>query len=188
MSEVAWKSIPGYEGYYEVSSSGLIRSSQNRVVKNNGFLGDRILRERQIHPVVGKDGRERVVLCKDGVKKGDLLARLVALTWVNGYREGLTVNHINGNRRDNRIENLEWITREDNIRHGFQTGLYKSKLRSVALKPKDAIDPFNFPSLSAASRWLGHRDGYLSNHIKKCEKRARPLMLDNGMTISFGGD
>lgn len=54
------------------------------------------------------------------------MARLVAMTWCEGYKEGLTVNHINGNPMDNRAENLEWITRAENIRHGFKVGLYKN--------------------------------------------------------------
>lgn len=170
MSDVMWKFIPGYEGYYEVSNTGLIRSSLGRVVKNNGWSGDRVLKEKSIKPVVGKDGRERVVLCKNGTKKGDLLSRLVAITWVSGYQQGLTVNHINGDRRDNRVENLEWITREDNIRHGFNMGLYKSKLKTVVLTLRSNGEAHSFPSLSAASRWLGYGNGYLSNRIKKHER------------------
>lgn len=184
MNDALWKPIPGYEGYYEVSNTGLIRSSPARIVKNNGWFGDRVTKEKAIKPVVGKDGRERVVLCKNGTKKGDLLSRLVAITWVGGYKRGLTVNHINGNRRDNRIENLEWITREDNIRHGFNTGLYKSKLKAVVLTLRSNGVSYSFPSLSSASRWLGYGNGYLSNRIKKHEQTGCVITCNDAYDVS----
>ena len=174
-----WKDVPGYEGYYQTSNTGLIRSSANRLIKNNGFYGDKTLGERLVKPVLGKDGRERVLLCKDGVKKGWLLSRLVAITWVDGYAEGLTVNHINGNRTDNRVENLEWITRKDNILHAHQTGLYPQPKRVDLIAPDGKM--LSFSSMSEASRYLGKCVGYISNHLK----RGRPLTLLSGYKIDI---
>ena len=68
----------------------------------------------------------RVSLWKDRKEKTWLVARLVALTWCDGYADGLTVNHKNGNPLDNSAQNLEWMTRAANIQHGFKNGLYKN--------------------------------------------------------------
>ena len=68
----------------------------------------------------------RVDLWKGKDHRTWLVSRLVALTWCEGYQDGWTVNHINGDHLDNRAENLEWLSLGDNIRHGFANGLYPS--------------------------------------------------------------
>lgn len=77
---------------------------------------------RILHP---KHGDERigyrVDLWKDGKPKTFLVARLVCMTFYG--ESNLTVNHKDGNRLNNNIDNLEWLSREDNIRHAFNTGL-----------------------------------------------------------------
>lgn len=64
-----------------------------------------------------------------------LLHRLVAIAWVPGYQEGLTVNHIDGNKMNNMPSNLEWVTKSENSRHQWRTGLAK---RSRADFPEGA--------------------------------------------------
>ena len=67
----------------------------------------------------------RVDLWKNGKPKSLLVARLVATTFLEDLIDtNLTVNHKNGNRLDNRVENLEWLSRGDNIRYGYQNGQY----------------------------------------------------------------
>ena len=83
------------------------------------------------------------------------MARLVAITFLG--KSNLTVNHKDGNRLNNNIENLEWLSLGDNIRHGFNNGLYPS---SVKLKHNNKV--FEFYSLAAASRFLNRNNGYVS--------------------------
>lgn len=97
-----------------------------------------------------------------------LVARLVAFTFCEGYFEGATVNHINGNPLDNRAENLEWVTRAENIRKAFEAGLYSSS-KKVRLEDSEG-GYIDFESLSAGSAYLGRTNGYLSNAIKKGRK------------------
>ena len=171
MDEILWKRVPGYAGQYDVSNTGLLRSAPNRITKNNGCFGNRVLPEKILKPTIGKDGRERVALASGGVRKWDLLSRIVAMTWVDGYDKNLTVNHINGDKLDNRVENLEWISREDNIRHGYNTGLYRSKQIYITLTNTSTGEVFSFHSLSEAARYFGKCVGYFSNMIKKRERR-----------------
>ena len=127
MSMEEWKAIPGYEGLYEASNMGEIRSCEGKVTSNARY-GRRVWKQRIIKQKfsTGKNGRRdyRVELWKDGTHTTFLVSRLIALTWCDGYQEGWTVNHKNGIPSDNRAENLEWLSHGDNIRHGFATGLY----------------------------------------------------------------
>lgn len=65
----------------------------------------------------------RVNLWKGGKEHTFLVSRLVAMTWCDGYEDGLTVNHIDGNPMNNRVDNLEWMTHRDNVRQAFEDGL-----------------------------------------------------------------
>ena len=183
MENIMWRQIRGYEGYYDVSNVGTIRSTQGRIVRRNGHTGDRIWNEKPIKAVIGKDGRERVVLSKDGVMHGDLVSRIVALNWVDGYRDGLTVNHINGNKLDDRIENLEWVTREDNIRIGYKTGLYRKKQIPVVITNLSTGEKIQFASLSEADRFFGKCIGCLSGVILKQDRKRKNLIDANNNTM-----
>lgn len=127
MSMEQWKDIPGYEGLYQASDLGRIRTCAGKVTSSARF-GHRVWKQRIMKQKasISKNGRRdfRVELWKDKEHKTWLVSRLVALTWCEGYTDGMTVNHKNGLSTDNRAANLEWLTKADNIRHGFATGLY----------------------------------------------------------------
>ena len=122
-----WKDIPGYEGLYQASNTGEIRTCAGKITSNARY-GQRVWKQRIMKQKysIGKNGRRdfRVELWKDGQHRTWLVSRLVALTWCEGYQDGWTVNHKNGDPKDNRADNLEWLSHGDNIRHGFATGLY----------------------------------------------------------------
>ena len=79
--------------------------------------------EKEISPWVDRKGYYTVSAKLGSFRPKMLVHRLIAMAFVDGYSEGLTVNHINGNKLDNRPENLEWITRADNTKHEWETGL-----------------------------------------------------------------
>ena len=164
-----WKAIPGYEGLYEASNKGRIRTAFGKTTSSARFPV-RVWKQRVLKPKVQKqeNGRvdERVSLWKDGKERTQLVARLVAMAFIPMPFEKLTVNHINGNSMDNRIENLEWCTLHENITHGFETGLYKEVQKAVVLTSSDGCEIY-FGSMSEASRYLNRNHGYVSSAIAK---------------------
>lgn len=107
-----WKDIRGYEGLYQVSNLGRVRSLDRRD-KRNRYWPERVLKS-----IVGKFGYASVHLLKDGVTKTAKVHRLVALMFIenpNNYKE---VNHKDENKLNNSVDNLEWCTRSYNVTYG----------------------------------------------------------------------
>ena len=115
-SEV-WLPIVGYEGFYEVSNLGQVRSyhsNNHRPGSSHMSSTPRILKQS----IMKKKGYKKVVLCRPDIpKKGKLVHWLVAAAFIGERPVGLDINHINGIKDDNRAENLEYVTRQANIRH-----------------------------------------------------------------------
>lgn len=161
--EEIWKDIVGYKGY-QVSNLGRVRT-KNKITytKKHGVRHwkDRILKFKGNTYKTGY----RVDLWKDGKNKTLLVARLVAFTFLEKdiNDKSLTVNHIDGNRFNNCINNLELISLKENIQHGFRTGLYKSKKIIITNKITGTII---YPSsLSEGSKIIGQSQYYLSSKI-----------------------
>ncbi len=96
-----WKDIVGYEGKYQVSNMGRVKS----LVDNNGKPREKILKQK-----INNYGYHRIGLYKDRKQKWYQVHRLVALAFVDGYEEGLVVNHIDECKDNNVWTNLEWVT------------------------------------------------------------------------------
>lgn len=177
-----WKPIPGYEGIYDASNFGRIRSTPGKVTSSALYperhWKTRVLKTKRQRPP-GR-GDERVTLWKEGTSKDHLVSRLVASAWIGVPAQKMTVNHINGDFTDNRPENLEWVTLQDNIRHGFETGLYASTQNPVALTDKNN-NSFQFSSMSEASRFLGREDHYVSGAYRN----GRVARSSSGETYSI---
>lgn len=162
-----WKTLPNYESLYEVSNLGRIRTKENKITytKKHGerHWKQRILKYKCKNDLTGY----RVDLWKDGKPKTCLVARLVASAFIKDEfnNKKLTINHINGNRLDNRIENLEWCTLAENIRKGFEAGLYQQKKVKIINKNTNEVNVYR--SLSLGSKAMNYNNGYLSNKIKK---------------------
>jgi|SRR5690554_1776748 len=165
MKEV-WIDIKGYEGIYEVSNKGRVRTHKNKTTytKKHGVRKwkQRIMKFKGNTPKTGY----RVSLWKEGKQKDFLVARLVAFNFYNENIDNkkLTVNHIDGNRMNNELYNLELITLKENIQHGFNSGLYPQINVTIKILSSDTIHEFN--SLTKASRFIGHSHGYISKMIK----------------------
>lgn len=157
-----WKDIPGYEGLYQASSFGRIRTCEGKITSSKLFAV-RHWKQRILKPKgqTYKTGY-RVSLWKDGRHKDWLVARLVAITFLGD--SNLTVNHINGNRFDNRVSNLEWCSLKENIQKGFEIGLYPQK--NIYLTNKKTGEITVFLSMDKASKYMGKHHGYISDKVK----------------------
>lgn len=140
MNKRKWKSIPGYEGRYECSNDGEVRSLQ-RIV--NSKVG--VKREASAKGMVkylSTDGYWLVYLSINGKTSGHRVARLVAQTFIPNPENKPQVNHKSGIKTDNRVENLEWATRSENMQHAFATGLKKGpkEVYILNIRLKEALE------------------------------------------------
>jgi hypothetical protein len=111
--EEVWKDIKDFEGLYQVSNLGNVKR----------LVGKRVFSERLIGRSVDRYGYVKRVLSKYGKNHYFTEHRLVGLAFIDNPEEKLTINHINGIKTDNRLENLEWNTNLENKQHAISTGL-----------------------------------------------------------------
>lgn len=105
----------------KVSDDGKIYTLDHSYLRKNGRLDNR--KGKQLRPSVDKYGYERVVLTKDGIRKTYLVHKLVALAFIPNPENKTTINHIDGNKRNNNVSNLEWATEKENQNHKWKNGL-----------------------------------------------------------------
>jgi hypothetical protein len=115
-----WKDIEGYYGYYQISNFGKIKSLP-RVLKN------RIKKETILKQNINNHGYVALALTIYSKSKRFLVHRLIAEAFIPNPEKKDQVNHINGIKTDNRIENLEWNTSSENNNHAFNIGLRIAK-------------------------------------------------------------
>lgn len=116
-----WKDINGYEGYYQISSHGNIRSLDRHVKHSKG--GHRLLKGKEIAKCINSSGYYKVMLNKKGTTKNEYIHRLVAQAFIENPEDKPETNHKDGNKLNNHISNLEWATIQENAQHAHDTGL-----------------------------------------------------------------
>ena len=106
-----YKDLYGYEGLYKISTNGDILKQNGNVVlthtSKNGYLIANLTKNKKV--------------------KTEYVHRLVALTFIQNELQLKTVNHIDGNKLNNEISNLEWATHSENTKHAFRTGLQNNR-------------------------------------------------------------
>lgn len=120
-----WRPAPGYEGYYEVSNLGRIKSAaifirhDGNWAEEGGYIKKIKIRSQQTN----RYGYKTIKLCKLGNCKQARVHRLVAEAFIPTDNHLNQINHIDGNKTNNLITNLEWVTAAENMKHAWETGL-----------------------------------------------------------------
>lgn len=170
--EEIWKDIPGYEGYYQVSNTGKVKSL-------DGYY-------KRKYPIILKPslhrGYYRVVLCVDQNRKSIHVHQLVMLAFT-GEPNGLQINHINGIKTDNRLCNLEYVTQSENMKHAYRIGLEKpcdNGLKKAVAMIKNGIRT-EYPSI----REMCRANNFDRKKVQRILRRAPNYNSIKGYTIEY---
>jgi len=150
-----WYPVYGYEGLYEINAQGKVKSLQRK--KYNYILEQRI----------DRGGYYTVRLSKPGLLSStQFVHRLLGFAFIENPLNKCCINHIDGNKLNNRIENLEWVTKAENMQHAYDTGLSKITAKSVY----DTCTGKLYSSIKEAAKALNINYGtcrnYLNGNIK----------------------
>jgi len=115
-----WKDIEGYEGSYQISNTGRIKSCEREIEKSDGVIIKR--KERYLHPV-NDEGYMKISLSKNGIRKKYSLHRLLAIAFIENKNNYEIVNHKDGIKLNNNLDNLEWCTCSFNVQHAWNNEL-----------------------------------------------------------------
>lgn len=154
-----WKDIPEYEGLYQVSDCGQVKSCYRIVKHHKG--GGKVLKERILKPSLHTKGYHCVNLCKDGKTRKFFVHRLVALAFLEGDNS-LTVNHIDECKTNNHVSNLEYLTRGDNL----LSWIKNNPQRLSEIKGQKILDTktgITFYSIREVSKYMYEKEGAKSD-------------------------
>ncbi|WP_202818652.1 NUMOD4 motif-containing HNH endonuclease [Clostridium botulinum] len=176
-----WKDIKGYEGLYQVSNLGRVKSLMTTQSRRSGILKS-----------YNHSGYRRINLYKNGKGKKYYIHRLVAEVFIQNVNNYPEINHIDGNKSNNVIDNLEWCTSSQNQIHAFKIGLQRPNLkvhlgnnyRGIKCQLINNIsgEVSEFEQMKKASEFLGHHKTFI---YRKSKKQGNSFISD-GYTIKVG--
>lgn len=165
--EIVWRDIPNFEGLYQVSNLGQIKSASRKIFNGKGcyISQDKILLQRK-----NKKGYNVVDLSKQCKNYHCLVHRIVASAFIPNYENKPQVNHKDGDKNNNMVTNLEWCNNSENQLHAYKLGLNKRtdksgrKRKSVQLFDLNGNLVNEFYSIAETTKWLKCAKG----NVKLC--------------------
>lgn len=185
--EEHWKKIEGASNY-EISDNGRIRSLDRVLPIINNISDHRFLRGRILRQYKNKNNGYLYLRYVDdnGKKHRELSHRTIAKAFLPNPNNYGDINHINGNKEDNRVENLEWCTRSHNIQHAFAIGLSKVTEKQKELSRRKVLiiypngSTIVAPSVKEASKIMGY-----AHYNSLCLALKRKTFNKNGLTAKY---
>ncbi len=168
-----WKDVVGYEGIYEVSSYGRVRTHKNKTTWNKRY-GIAHWEQRYLKNKNPKGRDVRVSLWKNGTHKDFLVHRLVAQAFITMIYGKQDINHIDGDPKNNNVENLEWCNHKENNNHAFDNNLIKTGVKIKLIDQKGS--EYKFRSFTKANEFIGRNHDYINQKIKS----NKPILSRNG--------
>ena len=159
MKKEVWRDVKGYEGLYQVSSEGRVKS-----LKRKGRRKERILKHQ-----IDRNGYLRLNLCAGGKSRLFFVHRLVCQAFHENPDNNPCVNHIDENKTNNAASNLEWCTYEENINHGTRNERASKPVGQYSLEGKLIK---LWPSLTEVKRQTGFSQGNISEAANGNRKQA----------------
>lgn len=170
MKEI-WKTVQDYEGLYEVSSEGRFKSLERITVDKNGVSKKKCEKILTLHKDKVTERHPNphyhVELWKDNKRSVTAIHRLVAKAFIPNPEGKPQVNHIDGNPANNNVDNLEWCTGGENMKHAYKNKLTKPR-QAKAIKGVNVItgNSLSFASCYEASRYFDVTQGAIRSALK----------------------
>ena len=173
-----WVKIKGYEEFYEISSSGEIRSKDRTVTDKIGRT--RSWKGKVLNPDIAPNGYYRVSFSINRKRKQFYVHRLIAEYFIPNPNNLPQVNHIDGNKLNNSLDNLEWVTVQENVIHAYKNGLINFRYgenhpnygkfgsESKKAKPVTAINVITNEKKEYGSLIETTEDGFTKSEVSRC--------------------
>lgn len=171
-----YKPIKNFDGYYEVSNYGNCRSVERVVIATNRVIK---FKQKQLKAAITNANYRFVVLCKNGISKPFTIHRLVAIAFIPNLLNKKEVNHIDGNKNNNTVENLEWVTASENMKNANdRIGVYKKGINNPRSTPviktdKNGIYINSYGSINEAAQ----KNNCGAGHISECMRGKRKQVM-----------
>mgnify|MGYP000283881381 CR=1 FL=1 len=162
-----WKDLTGYIGIYQVSSNGRIKSLPRKIVRKNGQVAK--VKETILKPGTDRYGYSFVVLCKNRTKRTTAIHRLVAAAFIPNSENKPCVDHIDGVRFHNFVENLRWCTQDENMNYELairNKTKYNFPIEGVGYDGKVCVEFLNYKD--------AQKKGFDRTQIKKAVDTGKP--------------
>ena len=169
-----WKPVVGYENCYEVSNDGEVKSLLRKQIGINRVTKEKILKLSNVN------GYKYVGLKKDGISKMEIVHRLVAMAFIPNLQNKPFINHLDGNKTNNNVNNLAWSTNKENQLHSYRVlgtkGIKKCNMDKTS-KPVVQID---IKTNKEIKKWNSIVEAKTSLGIKGISKVCKGKMKQSG--------